>query len=45
MVQSKFSGMTGGGNSGGLSSLMSMVSVNRTTSIRRIGTEGYVMIV
>ena len=42
LVQSKFSGMTGGGNSGGLSSLMSMVS-DGSTSVCRIKTEGYVM--
>ena len=43
LVQSKFSGMTGGGNSGGLSSLMSMVSVDGSPSVRRIKTEGHVM--
>jgi hypothetical protein len=37
LVQSKFSGGTiGGGNSGGLGSLMSMVSVDSSSSVRRI---------
>ena len=46
LVQSKFSGgVTGGGNSGGLGSMMSMVSVDGPTSVRRINTEDYVLIV
>jgi hypothetical protein len=37
LVKSKFSGgTTGGADSGGLGSLMSMVSVDRSTSVRRI---------
>lgn len=44
LVQSKFSGgVTGGGNSGGLGGLMSMVSVDGSTSVRLTETEGYVM--
>ena len=43
LVQSKFSGLTGGGNSGGLGGLMSMVSVDRSTSVRRINTEDWRM--
>ena len=39
LVQSKFSSLTGGGNSGGMGGLMSMVSVERPTSVRRINTE------
>ena len=41
LVQSKFSGLTGGGNSGGMGSLMSMVSIDRSTSVRRINTEDW----
>ena len=36
LVQSKFSSVTGGGNSGGLGSLMSLVSVDGSNSVRRI---------
>ena len=44
LVQSKFSGgVTGGGNSGGLGSLMSLVSVDGSSTIRRINTENYVV--
>ena len=41
LVQSKFSGLTGGGNSGGMGSLMSMVSIDRSTSVRRINTDDW----
>ena len=41
LVQSKFSGLTGGGNSGGIGGLMSMVSVDGSTSVRRINTEDW----
>ncbi len=41
LVQSKFSGgAIGGGNSGGLGSLMSMVRVNGSTLVHHISTEG-----
>ena len=41
LVQSKFSSLTGGGNSGGLGGMMSMVSVDASTSVRRINTEDW----
>ena len=41
LVQSKFSSLTGGGNSGGIGGLMSMVSVDGSTSVRRINTEDW----
>ena len=43
LVQSKFSNLTGGGNSGGIGGLMSMVSVDGSTLVRRVNTEDWWM--